>query len=205
MPIWTAVSAIAAALAVIVAAIYTRVTYRLFLVTDEPKVILFVRHDRERPTLLTIVIENIGRSIAEDVKFIPSRPVPKNAYGIETAVSGDAQHMTNGPLVTGIPALGPGDRRVLNWGQYGGLSSALEAGPIRVDIAYRHGRRHLRGVAHLDVESYADTDASEPPQVIVANSSKKAASSLDRIANALIDIRNEIRTGTQSSGSSERE
>ena len=199
MPIWTAVSAIAAALAVIVAAIYTRVTYRLFLTTDEPKVILFVRHDHERPTLLTIVIENIGRSIAEDVKFIPSRPVPKNAYGIEAAAIGNAQHMTTGPLVKGIPALGPGDRRVLNWGQYAGLSSALAAGPIRVDIEYRHGRRNLRGVARLDVESYADTDASEPPQVTMANSSKKAAVSLDRIAHVLSDIRNDIRKSTSPS------
>ncbi len=185
VPAWTAVSAIAAAIAVIVATAYTAITYRVLVSQDDPKVIVFVRHDPERPTLLTIVIENIGRSIAEDVKFRSSRPIPSKAYGIQAPSDDVSQQMVNGPLIKGIPALGPGDRRVLNWGQYGGLSSALANEPIRVEIDYRHGRRRLHGVTYLDVESYAATDVSEPPNVTVAKSVQKIPAALDRISSQL--------------------
>jgi len=44
--------------------------------------------------------------------------------------------MTVGPLVTGIPALGPGARRVINWGQFAGLLHALDHRTVRVTASY---------------------------------------------------------------------
>ena len=33
--------------------------------------------------------------------------------------------MSEGPLMNGIPALGPGECRKIDWGQYGGLKEAI--------------------------------------------------------------------------------
>jgi hypothetical protein len=35
------------------------------------------------------------------------------------------KELKTGPLVTGIPALAPGGRRILTWGQYGGLKKVI--------------------------------------------------------------------------------
>jgi hypothetical protein len=46
--------------------------------------------------MLTIVIENIGRDIAYDVTFMPSRPAPEKAYGISRGEAQEAKPMPSG-------------------------------------------------------------------------------------------------------------
>ena len=67
VPLWTAVAALATSLSAAIAIISTYYAVRLLRSQGEPKVIVFVRHDFDRPSILTIVIENIGRDIARDV------------------------------------------------------------------------------------------------------------------------------------------
>ncbi len=76
VPLWTAIAALSASLSAVVAIISTYYAVRLLQAQGEPKVIVFVRHDFDRPSILTIVIENIGRDIARDVKFVASKPIP---------------------------------------------------------------------------------------------------------------------------------
>lgn len=179
VPFRTALAAAAATLTALVTIAYTYFTLRLVRAQAEPKVIVYVKHDLERPSMLTIIIENIGRDIAHDVTFAPSRPIPEKAYGISPAEAQEAKPMREGPLVSGIPSLGPGDSRVnITWGQYGGLSNALGAVPIVLDYTYRHGRRTFRGQAKLEVLSFAATDASERSPVVMARALKDISGSL---------------------------
>ena len=73
---WTAIAALAASLSALLAAIYTWLTFRLVRAQSEPNVVVYVRHDDSRPSVLQIVIENIGRSLATDLSFKASRPIP---------------------------------------------------------------------------------------------------------------------------------
>src|SRR4051794_31217451 len=74
--LWTAVASLAAALA-------TYFAWKTLAGRDDPQVIVYVKHDANRPSLLVLVIENIGRDVARDVKFTTSKPIPVAAWGIE--------------------------------------------------------------------------------------------------------------------------
>jgi len=186
IPLWTAVAALAASLSAVMAAIYTGLTYRLVRAQGEPKVVAYVRSDPDRQTVLMIRVENIGRDIATDVAFTASRQLPAKAYGLSAEDAKPAEVMTAGPLIHGIPVLGPGDSRDITWGQFGGLLKALGTEPIDLEFTYRHGRRRLSGHSRLEVASYVGTDASENP-------SAASARSLEKIANAAQVIVNEVR------------
>jgi hypothetical protein len=187
--LWTALAALAASATALVTIIYTYFTLKLVRAQAEPKVIVYVRHDFDRPSILLIVIENIGRDIALDVAFTASRPIPSRAFGIERSQAQPAPSMSDGPLMSGIPSLGPGDIRIITWGQYGGLSVALGTKPIQLTYTYRHGTRKFTGEAQLEVDSYVNTDASERPLLVATKALKDIASSAAVIAQDVKDRR----------------
>lgn len=188
IPLWTALAATAAIVTALVTAAYTYFTLRLVRAQSEPKVILYVKHDLNRPSILMIIVENIGRDIAHDVKFFPSKPFPAGAWGIEPRDAVESSTMSDGPLVSGIPALGPNDNRAITWGQYGGLSTAIGAEPIFVRYTYRQDKRTFSGETRLEVESYLGTDASEAPAAIVAKGVKEIEKSIQAISISLKEI-----------------
>ena len=188
VPFWTAVAALGASATALVTIVYTYFTARLVQSQSEPKVIVYVRHDADRPSLLILVIENIGRDIARSVAFKPSRPIPTEAFGI-AGPNQDMKTMTGGPFVMRIPSLGPGDSRVITWGQYGGLSAAIGPTPIALEYTYKHGRRTLSGSTALEVTSFANTDASARPAVASARALKEISTALQQIAS---DIRRDV-------------
>lgn len=188
LPLWSAVAALAAAISALFAALYTFLTYRLVQIHDQAKVVVYVRHDFERRSILCIRVENIGRDIARDVKFSPSREIPSRAFGIEEASAKEALPMKDGPLVEGIPALGPGDFREITWGQLGGISKALAGRPIILNFEYSSGKRTLRGSTALEVRSYWETDASERPSAKNAKSLESIADSLGRLQQSVAAI-----------------
>lgn len=185
IPFWTAVAALAAAGSAVMAAIYTFLTFRLVRVQAEPKVIVYVKHDLERPSILMITIQNIGHDIAYDVHFKASRPIPKKAWGLIPRDDSPVEYMNDGPLVEGIPALAPGDYREIDWGQYGGLSKAVGDQPVTLDYTYRAGKRIVPGRAQLDVLSFLGTNANEKPPVQIARSLKDLTNSVKQIQGLL--------------------
>jgi len=171
----------------LVATTYTYLTLKLVRAQSDPKVIVYVKHDFHRPSILMIVVENIGRDIAHDVKFVSSRPIPAHGWGIEKGDAVTAGAM-KGPLVDGIPALGPNDSRQITWGQYGGLSQAIGPEPIRLEYTYTYQGRKYEGGTQLEVESYLGTDAAEPPALVAAKGIKEIEKGVDRIASSLRSI-----------------
>lgn len=183
--IWVAVASVAAALTAIASAAYTGLTYRLVRLQGDPKVIVYSRPDLDRPSIISLVIENVGRDVAYDVQFSSSRPIPRNAFGIDLSTARKAESMQEGPLVDGIPQLGPGSTREITWGQYGGLVKAIGDTPIELSFTYRCGKRKFSGSAFLECKSYFDTDASRRPMVVVADSLQKITGVLNEISKAL--------------------
>lgn len=196
---WTAVAAIAASATAIVTVFYAYFTLRLVWAQLDAKVILSVRHDQSRPTAITLVVENIGRDIAQDVQFFPSRPIPEKAFGMPGREIKPANEMRTGPLVSGISSLAPGDRRLVLWGQYAGLKKALGSGPIVVKFTYRSGKRRFFlgdrtfiSQTTLEIDSFAQTDASEPPVVTAINQLRRIANALEKEQSPTVDSGDDV-------------
>jgi hypothetical protein len=182
---WTALASLGASVSAVFAAIYTRLTYQLVRIQLDPNVIVYTRADRDRPSIIVLTIENIGRGIAKSISFMPSRAIPEKAYGLSLTDGPPAGVMTDGPLVEGIPALGPGSTRDITWGQYGGLRRALGDEPLRLRFTYHSDKRSFTGDALLEVKSYHATDASAGPHVVAARSLESMANSLEEIRTTL--------------------
>ncbi len=183
---WSAIGAFWASIAAaIIAVSATVVNYLFFRSQVDPHVIVYATTDERRPSIVVLVIENIGKSMAKDVTFEFSKSFPKQAFGIAEAEAPQPAEMNEGPLITGIPSLGPGSKRVITWGQFGGLHKALGDKPVDITIRFKRestvpfSRKKLYTVCPVDIKSFEHTDASDH------NWDKKAANELERIADAL--------------------
>lgn len=160
-PVWISLAAVLIAL---FAAFVGYVTYRSQV---DPEVIVFAELDEDRSGIVNLVIQNIGNAPALDVTFESSAPVPEHAFGNDAATAPDAKQMDSGPLITGVPFLQPSGRRVITWGQYGGLRKALGTGTVWVTAKYRGHhlgfpwsiRRQTK--CPLEVVSFEGTDISD--------------------------------------------
>ncbi len=148
------------------------INYYLLRSHVDPDIVVYTAHDDRRPSVLIIVIENVGASSAFDVRFELSREIPKDAWSVERLPDGQKlEPMREGPLIEGIPVLGPGGRRVLTWGPFGALRETLGDVPVQVSATYQSRRRfpwdpteHTSNSV-LEVRSFLATDASEPPEL----------------------------------------
>jgi hypothetical protein len=161
----------------------TIINYMFFRSQIDPEVIVYVTTDEKRPSIILLIIENIGKGLAKDVKFAFSTRIPQKAFGFEEAPI--PQTMNHGPLITGIPALGPRSKRVITWGQYGGLLKGMGEKTIDVTINYksdglfRTWSRTYSRICPIDIKSFEGTDAPDH------NWDKKAVEHLKNISIAL--------------------
>ena len=159
---------------------YVVLTRKLVQAQAEPCVIVFTRHDEARPTIIQLIIKNIGNSLARDIQFDLPSNLPEKAFGIVEAQAKDANTMTDGPLINGIPALAPGEERRITWGQYGGLKKALGNNNINVVSRFKFGDKEMSPVTCvLEIRSFEGTEAHDP------DGARQSASELKKIADIL--------------------
>ena len=184
---WTTVGAFwATVLIALIAVVATAINYTILRTQLDPHVIIHAIADERRPSIINLIIENVGNRIAKDITFTADAPVPERAYGFADAPI--PQPMSRGPLITGIKALAPGDRRVITWGQYHGLMKGLRNGQIMLNVRYRSDRMLFwqdqwhENECPIDMRSFEATDASD------SNWDKKAAEHLKEIAAHLQQV-----------------
>lgn len=154
-------------------------TVRISQASLLPEVIIYSMSDESRPTIILLIVENIGRGVARNVTFAFPADMPHRAWGVtESTARKQPEPMRNGPLVTGIPFLPPGGKRKLSWGQYGGLKSALGKRQINITASFQDIRgKPLPPIESIvEVESFAFTDAVDP------DGARQAARHLEKIA-----------------------
>lgn len=167
--------------AVVIATTSTLISYLIYREARDPEVIIYAQIDERRPSIINLVIENIGNSPAWSVMFSSSSPVPYRAFGIEKL--SDSQVMDSGPLINGIPCFGPKTKRVLTWGQFGGLRDKLENDFIDIEATYhskpalRMFRKKHKSISRLDIKSFECSDISD------LNWDKKIFEELKKIAD----------------------
>lgn len=163
------------------------VTWRYVLITaaqlkaaTSPYVVVYLRHDDRRATLFQIVIENVGKGVANDIRFELSGPIPRLAKGHTEAEAPPAEPMTSGPLIDGITALGPGDKREMVWGQYGGLMKAIGEKGIQVKCRFKFGKEEMDPVyCTLDIKSFTGHD------LVDHDGARRSAKHMERIADVM--------------------
>jgi len=166
------------ALLSVLTGVYVWLTHRLLRSQTDPCVIAYVRHDESRPSTLLIVVENIGKGLARDIRFESSLAIPNRAFGIDVQSAQTAETMKSGPLVHGIPALGPGDSRRLVWGQCGGLSKAIGDAVIYVTCCFKsQDKRSHRTECAFDIKSFVGTD------LVDSDGARQCAKELKRLAD----------------------
>ena len=142
------------------------VTYAVFRSATDPVVIVYAQPDLQRPSIINLFIENIGRGAAHTITFRTSRPLPHQAFGIQPPEE-MPETMTSGAIVDGVPFLAPGQRISITWGQYGGLTKYIADEAIRVDaFCYRSQRKglfakKLQAASNLDVRMFGGSESAE--------------------------------------------
>lgn len=165
--------------ALLIAGIATMVNYALFRSQVDPKVVVYVADDPDSRTVILLVVENVGKGVARDVRFSSDRPIPASAFGMK-GLEGEPKTLNEPAISQGIPALGPGSRRAFAWGQFGGLREAIGDRPIMVTVSYWRdatwpfGPRGFEESYPLEVESFEGTDAGEHWGARIASSAEEA-------------------------------
>ena len=90
------------------------ITYAVYRSSTDPEVIVYVDTDKKRPSLIILIIENIGKGPAENISFETSRDLPEKAFTIEEPQS-MPKTMISGPIVDGIPFLAPNQKIIISW------------------------------------------------------------------------------------------
>ncbi len=161
------------------------VSYLLFRSQSDPDVVIYAQADEGRPTIINLIIENKGSESAENVCFSWDGKLPARAFGLETEGDDTSEEMKDGPLAHGIPFFPPGARRVVTWGQYGGIYRGVGTNKVSVCIRYKSKRKILRTyrshqtICPLDILSFQSADASD------RNWDKKIAENLDELKHSI--------------------
>lgn len=119
------------------------VAYLAVLKSSQPHVLVYYQPNPDVPSLIDLVIENVGGGSAVRVAF--SKQLPINRFGI------DAPHGDGSVIETeGFPAVSAGQRYTFNGGQFGGLESVLGAG-LTITVSYKY--RNPLGILRKGRES----------------------------------------------------
>ena len=191
---WSAwITASATVILAILTFVYVKLTRKILSSQSDPCVVLTVVHDETRSTVLQLVAKNVGTGLAHDVRFEFSHPIPAKAWGISAEKSKEPKLMKNGPLINGIPALGPGESRKIDWGQFGGLKAAIGDSKITATCRFKKNGKEMPPIlCPLDVESFWGTVAAETPSAKTAKEIEKISQTVQHLASGFKRLRVEI-------------
>ncbi|MBI0425935.1 hypothetical protein [Psychrobacter sp. NG27] len=149
----------------LIATASTIITYAVYRSSTDPEVIVYADTDNKRPSIIILIIENIGKGPAENISFKTSRSLPEKAFSIEEPRN-MPNTMSTGPIINGIPFLAPNQKIILTWGQYGGLKKYIDGNSIVVTAQYGRANakfwfNQLSSSSKLSVEAFYQTDISD--------------------------------------------
>lgn len=112
--------------------------------------------------------------------------------------------MNDGPLINGIPALGPGESRKIDWGQFGGLKASIGDSKITATCRFKkNGKEMPPIICPLDVESFSGTVAAESPSSKTAKELEKISKTVQHLASRFNKLKVEITSMPEESSKEE--
>lgn len=147
------------------------VAYLSLLRGSQAQLLIYYQPNPDVPSIIDLVIENIGGGTAVGVTFSQSLPI--NCFGIEKSAGvGDAVS------TQGFPAVSPGQRYVFTGGQFSGLQSKLGSGfvvvasyrfrnpigfSLKQDETFTLNIEHMKGMPTRTSANQAIVDALKGP------------------------------------------
>lgn len=175
-------------LTLIVALTSLTVAYIVYYNNSIGDVVVYAKVDLERPTVINLIIHNIGKGVARDIKFISPTGIPKKAYGI-TGLSDPKKNYESGALISGLSILFPDEKLVYQWGQFGGLKEALNNQPLEITITFYSRtalqiyKRKIVNKVTVNPMEFSGISISEPSfQTEIKKSLKEISSSLKKMS-----------------------
>lgn len=176
-------------MSLVIALLSLIVTYIVYRDNSTGDVVVYAQVDRKRPTIINLVIHNIGKGIARNIKFACLDGIPNKAYGI-SGLEEPLKVYESGAFINGLPILFPNEKLVYSWGQLGGLKEALDGKPLKIEVIFfsrnslQLRRKKTKNNFLIDVASFEGVDISTAVfEQEVKKSLRAIAKSLEKIAN----------------------
>jgi hypothetical protein len=179
------------------------VAYLALVKQSRPHILVQYRPNPDIPSMIDLVIENLGGGMARNVTF--SQPIPARCYGIEKA-SGSGTEV----LGDGLPAIAAAQKYVFDGGQYGGLANKLGT-KLELEVSYKYKNpigitrerkescvlsvSHLKNMPSRTSAEQAIVDALKGPNVTTL---QKIEKELHAIGSALSKIAKESENSSDS-------
>lgn len=167
------------------------VAYAVYYNNSVADVVVYAQVDKKRPTVINLVVHNIGKGIARDIRFICPVGIPKQAYGI-TGLEQPSKVYNSGAFINGFPILFPDEKLVYSWGQLGGLREALNGRPLELEVIFSSRnslqlrKEKIKSKFVIDVTAFEGVDISE------SLFEKDVRESLKSMAKSLAQINNKV-------------
>lgn len=107
------------------------VTYIAIAAQHKPHILVYYCVNPNKQMFVDLVVENVGKGVAFDIKF--SKPLPVRLYGIEKLTCKEISTM----FEDGVPYLGSAQKLVADGGQFGGINQYLEEG-FKFTVTYKY-------------------------------------------------------------------
>ncbi len=113
------------------------VTYVVFKSNQTPRIIIYATPHYGKQSFIQLNVKNIGNGFAENVTIKTDKILPRRAFGIEK-LNKPIENFDNGIFKHGVKYFHPKQSYIFDWGQFGGLSEALNNAPITFYITYEY-------------------------------------------------------------------
>lgn len=173
------------------------VAYLALFRSSQPQLLAYYQPNPDVPTIIDLIVENIGGGSAIDVRF--SEPLPINCFGIESSDGGGSA-----VPASGFPMVSSGQRYVFTGGQFGGLQEKLKDG-LALNISYNFRTpigcirqynesfvlsvEHLKGMPTRTSANQAIVDALKGPNNTTIQEIRNELRSINRNLALLIEQR----------------
>ncbi|MEQ1320026.1 hypothetical protein [Acinetobacter guillouiae] len=155
------------------------IAYIVYYDNSKGDVIVYLKVDLERQGLILLIIQNIGKGIAQDIKFYGAESINVNSSGVDI-----------GALKVGTPILFPNEKLVYSLGVYHELKNNELAIPLKINItffskfAFYPFKRKLKNQTILDINSFKGLDIGQPIfQNEIRDSLKEISKSLKKMSS----------------------
>ena len=100
------------------------IAYLTLLRSSQPQILIYYRPNRNIPSFIDLVIENIGGGSAFNVTL--SEPLPIHAFGLDETTAREPSFTPQ----KGFPSISAKQQYIFDGGQYAGLKSQLGDGVV---------------------------------------------------------------------------
>lgn len=154
------------------------IAYIVYFNNSKGDVVVYAKVDLDRQGLILLIIQNIGKGIAQNIKFTGTESILKNSSDFDI-----------GAFKAGTPILFPDEKLIYCLGTYPSLKESLPNEPIKITITFHSKialypyKRKIKNVVTIDINAFSGLDIGESIfQKEVRTSLKEISSSLQKMS-----------------------